>query len=150
MSNEHLELWDDLLIHGIGKGMDYGIDLIPFLDVVADALSTNSDPTATSTIVVVEFLFRQLAQTIAESDQLPTTFLEYANETMRSTYPPEPRNRHRSLWMLRQLAIVIENCPRESLSDFLKSLQDGLTLWFADEYSGFPETDYDDVRHYFR
>lgn len=72
---------------------------------------------------------------------LPSNILGLASETMRATYPPEPRNKQLALWMLRSLAAVIEHSPDEFCFRLLEVVQEGLCLWLSDEFGVWSENE---------
>ncbi|TFY80918.1 hypothetical protein EWM64_g3097 [Hericium alpestre] len=80
---------------------------------------------------------------ISEATDVPGTLLEFVNDTLVSTYPPEPRNLNASRWLLRNLTQLVDKCPVEMLRCVLEIIQDGLATWISDEYRIFNQDDYD-------
>jgi len=96
----------------------------------------------------VDLLFANLEA--PEMRDLPLNVLELASETMKATYPPEPMNYQVSMWMVRSLATAVEHCPMEFCLKLLQTVQEGLSLWLADESSAWLENDMTyDVRFLF-
>lgn len=139
------ETWEDLLIQGMTRALDLGRDSVLFLDDVGEALSTHFDMTATSATGAADCLLRHLAFLVDDITQVPKHLLEFVNESLRCTYPPAPNARTPCFWVQRTLTGLVEKCPQACIEDFLASLQEGLTTWFADEHSAFQGEDYDDV-----
>ena len=70
---------------------------------------------------------------------IPQNLLELVSDTMRATYPPEPRNKAIAMWLARSLMSVVENCPVEFCLSVLRTVKEGLCLWFADECEAWTE-----------
>jgi hypothetical protein len=146
LNQDHLAIWEKLLRLGIDKANDAGIETVAFLDLAGETLSQDFDPTSASTCSVADLLLSVLAEKWAEEDFLvPSGLTAYVNEALRSIYPPEAANMTPSGWMLRTLMKTIENCPTIRVSELLSQLQEGLSVWFADEYRYFSGEDFDDV-----
>ncbi|KAF7365027.1 hypothetical protein MVEN_00373800 [Mycena venus] len=141
LSDPDYELWDAFLGHGIDKALDYGLDEDGVLNHVASFIVKVYDPTSTTASRVAESLLEQLEK--VELRELPESLFELVNDTLRSSYPPEPRNKQRALWTLRSLQRAIENCPPELVVDMLRLIEDGLCTWVSDEHQALSEADYD-------
>lgn len=70
---------------------------------------------------------------------IPQNLLELVSDTMRATYPPEPRNKAIAMWLARSLMNVVENCPVEFCLNVLQMVEESLCLWLADEYGAWTE-----------
>ncbi|CCM01174.1 uncharacterized protein FIBRA_03222 [Fibroporia radiculosa] len=140
MSTEDVEAWDKLLQTTIAKGLDYGIDSVSVIDQIAAKILSNHDPTLTSSTRVVDLLLSHLE--INEARQIPSEVMEFANDTLVSSYPPEPRNKVTALWMIRSLTRIIDACPIELSLSMFEILQEGLSLWIADDYQVFTAEEY--------
>ena len=81
---------------------------------------------------------------------IPQNLLELVSDTMRATYPPEPRNKSIAMWLVRSLMNVVENCPVEFCLSVLQTLKESLCMWFADECGAWTEDHFAyDVGHFF-
>jgi hypothetical protein len=60
--------------------------------------------------------------------------LGFVNDTLVSTYPPEPQNNVASMWLIRAAMRVVDTCPVKRLCEVVGSLQDGLSVWVADQH----------------
>ncbi|KAJ7442615.1 hypothetical protein FB451DRAFT_1297033 [Mycena latifolia] len=140
LSESDFGLWETFLGHAIDKGLDYGADAVNVLDHVAAIIMKGQSPTSTTASRVADALLSQL--TIEEVRELPETLFEFINDTLRSSYPPEPRNTQQALWTLRSVARAIENCPLELLGELLCLVEDGLCLWVSDAHQALSDTDY--------
>lgn len=132
LSNEDFDTWERLLCHGIEKALDYGFDAVSVLDHVAATISQNLDPTFTSATRIADLLLSHVDMTVAR--QIPEAIIEFVNETLRSSYPPEPRNTQLSMWMIRSLTRIVETCPAELILHLLEILEEGLCAWISDEH----------------
>ncbi|KAJ7486049.1 hypothetical protein B0H11DRAFT_2016731 [Mycena galericulata] len=134
------DLWEKFLGHGIDKALDYGLEAVGVLDHVAAIVVKEHNPTSTTTCRVADALLSHL--TIEDARELPEALFEFINDALRSSYPPEPRNKQQALWTLRSVARVIEYCPSEHVVDLLRLIEDGLCTWISDEHQVLSETEY--------
>ncbi len=116
------------------------MDASEFIDSVATTVSQNLDPTVTSATRITDALISRVD--MADVRQIPTSLVDLVNETLRTSYPPEPSNMTTSLWMVRSLVRMLETCPPELISNALNVLQEGLSLWISDEFKAFKPSDY--------
>ena len=70
---------------------------------------------------------------------IPQNLLDLVSDTMRATYPPEPRNKGIAMWLVRSLMGVVENCPVEFCLSLLRTLKESLCMWLADECGAWSE-----------
>ena len=70
---------------------------------------------------------------------IPQNLLELVSDTMRATYPPEPRNKGIAMWLVRSLMGVVENCPVEFCLSVLQTMKESLCMWLADECGAWTE-----------
>ncbi|KAJ7095727.1 hypothetical protein B0H15DRAFT_1019816 [Mycena belliarum] len=140
LCDSDFELWDALILHAVDKGLDYGVDAVAVFDHVAAILMEGQSPTSTTSSRVADVLLTRLE--IEEVRELPEALFEFINDTLRSSYPPEPRNAQQALWTLRSVARTIENCPAELVEELLRLIEVGLCLWVSDEHKALSETDY--------
>lgn len=143
LDSDGSNLWQKLLKFGINKALDYGVDAVTFIDKVAENISQRSDPTCMSSGFVVDTLLNQVD--ICDAREVPDGLVEYVNETLRSSYPPQPRNKPSLSWMLRTLSNTIDKCPKELLWGLLEGIQEGLSIWILDEDQALPGIEYNDV-----
>ena len=79
---------------------------------------------------------------------IPQNLLELVSDTMRATYPPEPRNKAMAMWLARSLMGVVENCPVEFCLSVLQTVKESLCMWLADECGAWMEDHFTyDVGH---
>jgi hypothetical protein len=110
------------------------------LDHVAAIIVKGHNPTSTMASRVADILISQLV--IDEVREIPETFFEFINETLRSSYPPEPRNKQQTLWTLRSVSRIIDSCPSELVVDLLRLLEEGLCLWMSDGHKALSDVEY--------
>lgn len=140
MTNDEFDTWDNFLQHAVNKALDYGIDASTVLDRVAEIVSENPCPAYASSTRVADLLLTHLD--MADARQLPSYIFDFVNDTLQSTYPPEPRNKVTSIWMIRSLIRVVDACPVELRLNLLETLQEGISLWISDEFHVFNEDEY--------
>lgn len=81
---------------------------------------------------------------------IPQNLLDLVSDTMRATYPPEPRNKGIAMWLVRSLTNVVENCPVEFCLSVLQTLKESLCMWLADECGAWTEEHFTyDVKLFF-
>ncbi|THH29109.1 hypothetical protein EUX98_g5073 [Antrodiella citrinella] len=80
---------------------------------------------------------------ISDARQVPTGMFEFVNETLTSSYPPDQRNVITSMWLLRTLTRLIDECPVELSENVLELLQEGLSAWISDEFSALTVQEYE-------
>ncbi|PPQ76516.1 hypothetical protein CVT26_013350 [Gymnopilus dilepis] len=138
-SSEDYNAWEELLAYTSSKALDDGLDTINVLDRLASFVShfQTAGMHPAPSMRLVDFMFTHI--NADEMSELPSEVLELASTTMRTTYPPEPRNKQIGMWMVRSLMAVIEHCPVELCLRMLQSLEEGLCLWLADECQTWTE-----------
>ncbi|KAJ7796184.1 hypothetical protein B0H14DRAFT_3495078 [Mycena olivaceomarginata] len=141
LSDSDYELWEAFLGHGIDKGCDHGLDTVAVLDHVASIVVKEHNPTSTTAYRIAESLLENLEK--EEMRELPESLFELVNDTLRSSYPPAPRNKQHALWTLRSLQRTIDNCPTELVMDMLGFIEEGLCTWVSDEHQALSEAEYD-------
>lgn len=135
-----MESWDNLLGRTTHKALDCGIDPDAVVDQLAQTISQDCDPSLASSTRVAEILLGSFD--MADVRELPECLFELINLTLVSSYPPEPRNKVLSMWMIRTLTRAIETCPLELVSSLLSSIQDGFSIWVSDEYKVVTEEEF--------
>lgn len=100
-----------------------------------------------STVRIAEYLLSGLDRHIEMCGSLPVTFVELVHDIMVTSYPPHPRFRLISQWLIRSLQTVIDACPPDLLVDMLERMQEGICIWIGDECEIFSTEQYSsDVR----
>jgi len=132
LSGEDFALWEDFLATTTTKALDHGVDSYTVLDNIASFVSSFQSPDSSpfSSARIADLLLTHLDT--PEIRELPTNLVDLVAETMRMTYPPEPRNKQVMMWMTRSLSSVIENCPPEFCMSLFETLQEGLCIWLND------------------
>ena len=139
MSDDDLNVWESILGSCMNKALDEGVESVRVIEYISGLISSTHIPTSTSSTRVVDVLLSHLD--VTEISEVPCALLELVNDTLQSTYPPEPRNKMTSLWLIRTVTRLVETCPVKLLYRTLCALQDGAIIWIADAYDVF----YDDV-----
>ncbi|KAJ7195459.1 hypothetical protein GGX14DRAFT_474774 [Mycena pura] len=140
LSDADYELWEAFLGYGIDKALDYGLEAGAVLDFVASSIAKDYNPTTTGTSRIADALLSQLP--VEDMRELPEAFFELINDTLRSSYPPEPRNKQQAIWTLRSVVRTVEQCPLELVLDLLQLLADGLCTWLSDAHQTLSESEY--------
>jgi hypothetical protein len=79
---------------------------------------------------------------MSDVHELSGELFSFVNDVLVSTYPPEPRNKITSMWMIRSLTRVVDACPADLRMDLLKTIQDGLRVWIHDGHEAVGEEEY--------
>lgn len=129
----------------VDKALDYGLDALTVFDHVGSAITSDFSPTHTSSTGVADILLGHLD--LSDAQQVPAGLFEFVNESLTSSYPPNQHDMITSTWPLRSLAKIIEETPASLLQGLLEFVQDGISVWLADEYEALPMEQYEcDVR----
>ena len=137
MSSEDLDAWDATLQVCLARVLDDGADAARVLDHLAGTIASTHIPTGPSATRAAELLLGHL-ETPPEAPAL----LGFVNDTFVSTYPPEPQNKVASMWLLRAATRVVDTCPVSNLCEVVGALQEGLSVWIADQYQVFTMEEY--------
>lgn len=140
LNDSDLTVWEDLLRHAVGKGLDDGVDAGTVIDELAELISQNHCPTSSSCTRVADILLSHLD--MGEVRQAPDALLNYVNNVLIATYPPNPRNTTTSIWLIRSLTRSIDTCPSELLLGLLEILQDSLCTWISDDRESLADGEY--------
>ncbi len=142
LGNEDSKKWEEFLQYAFDKALDYGLDSIAVLDTIAGLVSRHRGPSSISASTqVADLLMSHLD--MKEIREVPDELMEFVNNTMRLTYPPETGNQDISRWMIRTLTNVIEHCPIGLGSGLLDLVQEGICVWVADEQKVWSADDYE-------
>ncbi|KAJ6525284.1 hypothetical protein DFH09DRAFT_1416643 [Mycena vulgaris] len=143
LSDSDFVLWDSFLEYAIEKGFDYSLDAVNVLEHVAGIIAKAHNPASTTASRIVDTLLNHFLSIDSEAvRELPETLFEFTNDTLRSSYPPEPRNTQQAQWTLRSVARAVELCPPELLMDLLRLIEDGICVWVSDAHQAFNDEDY--------
>jgi hypothetical protein len=142
LDNDDFEVWDEFLKFAMNKALDYGVDCSTVLDQVATTVSQNPTPAFTDSARIADLLLTHLE--ISDARQVPSGLFDFVNDTLQSTYPPEPRNKVTSSWLLRSLTRIIDACPAELALNLFETIRDGISFWISDSYEVFTEREYED------
>jgi hypothetical protein len=140
LDNEDFELWDDFLWFTRNKAYDFGIDPITVLDHLAETISRHHTPAFVTSTRVADLLLTHLE--ISEARQIPEYLFGFVNDVFIATYPPEPRNKITSMWMIRTFTRVVDGCPGELCLGLLETMQDGMCTWVYDECEILSQEEY--------
>ena len=137
MGTEDLDAWDATLQSCLGRVLDEGADTARVLDHVAGTIASTHIPTGASATRAADILLGHL-----ETPHEAPALLGFVNDTLVSTYPPEPRNKVASMWLMRTVKKVVGTCPGRMLREVVAALQEGLSVWVADQYRVFTAEEY--------
>jgi hypothetical protein len=137
MSSEDLDAWDATLQVCVGRVLDEGADAARVLDHLAGTIASTHIPTGASATRAAELMLSHL-----ETPHDAPALLGFVNDTFVSTYPPEPRNKVGSMWLIRAATRVVDTCPVDKLREVVGALQEGLSVWIADQHQVFTEEEY--------
>lgn len=141
MSDDDFSSWESFLQYTMNKGLDYGIDGPAVLDRVASTIAhSHITPDFSSATRVADLLLSNLD--FVDIRQIPVDMMEFINDTLIGIYPPEPRNKVTSCWMLRALTRAIDACPLDLRLDLFEKVQDGLCIWISDDFQAFTQDEY--------
>lgn len=137
MGSEDLDAWDATLQICLARVLDDGADAGRVLDHLAGTIASTHIPTGASATRAAELMLSHL-----ETPPDAPALLGFANDTLVSTYPPEPQNKVASMWLIRTATRVVDTCPVNKLCEVVGSLQEGLGVWIADQYRVFTAEEY--------
>jgi hypothetical protein len=137
MGSEDLDAWDASLQVCIAHVLDDGADATRVLDHLAGTIASTHIPTGLSATRAAELMLGHL-----ETPPDAPALLGFANDTLVSTYPPEPQNKVASMWLIRAATRVVDTCPVNKLGEVLGSLLEGMCVWIADQYRVFTVEEY--------
>lgn len=129
MSREDLDAWDATLQVCLTRVLDDGGETTRVLDHLAGTIASTHIPTGASATRAAELLLSHL-----ESPPDAPALLGFVNDTLVSTYPPEPQNKVASMWLIRAATRVVDTCPVKKLREVVGALQEGFSVWVADQY----------------
>lgn len=142
MSVKDVEQWEAALKYCIDLALDRE-EKEPYilLDRLAWIIGSIHVPTTTTSTRIADILLSNFE--INESTtELPMKLFELVSDTLSSTYPPEPRNKTVSFWLIRTVTRVADKCPPALLGDILNALQEGVAMWVADDYRALSLDEY--------
>ena len=142
-SGEDIKVWEQLFTYTLDKALDNGADPDSVLEEIAATVYEHQTPTWTSATRIVDLIASRLGPTNLKE----TSVLKLANKTLISAYPAS-RDTVITAWLIRSVTRIVEESPTPLAPYVLDQIQDGLSLWFADESTMFSAEEYEfDVRH---
>lgn len=139
-SNDEFGVWDGFLRHAMNKANDNGMDAMVVLDHVASVVARSPCPAFASSTRIADLLLSHCE--MDDIRELPTNVFELVNDTLLSTYPPEPRNLKPSMWLIASLTRAVDACPVDLRLSLLEAIQDGVGVWLSDECRVFTRDEY--------
>lgn len=139
-NNDEFALWDGFLRQTMNKANDNGTDAMVVLDHVASLVTRSPCPGFASLTRVADLLLSHCE--MDDIRELPANVFELVNDTLLSTYPPEPHNLKPSMWLIVSLTRAIDACPVDLRLSLLEATQDGIAAWLSDEYRVFTRDEY--------
>ena len=140
LNNDEFGVWDGFLRHTMNKANDNGTDAMMVLNHVAGLIARSPCPAFASSTRVADLLLSHCE--MDDTRELPTNLFELVNDTLLSTYPPEPRNLKPSMWLIASLTRAVDTCPVDLRLSLLEAIQDGVGGWLSDEYCVFTRDEY--------
>lgn len=140
LNNEDFAIWDTFLCDAMDRATDGGLDSMILLDHVAADLARVPCPAHASFTRVADLLLTHFD--IGDARQIPSNVFDFVNDTLLSTYPPEPRNLKPCTWLIVTLTRIVDACPPGQLLQLLQAIQDGISIWVSDECGVFTEDEY--------
>ena len=142
-SGEDIKVWEQLFTYTLDKALDNGADPGSVLEEIAATVHEHHTPTWTSATRIVDLIVSKLGPTNLKE----TSALKLANKTLISAYPAS-RDTVIAAWLIRSVTRIVEESSTPLAPYVLDQIQDGLSLWFADESTVFSAEEYEfDVRH---
>jgi len=141
LASEDYNLWEDLLAYTTSKILDHGLDSSTVLDSIASFVSAFQIPGTHS------YLSTRLADLLLshldaqEMRNIPQALVDLVSDTMRSDYPPDPKDKPVMRWLARSLMTLVEKCPTEFCLQILQAVQEGVSLWLGDECGAWDEAE---------
>ncbi|THH07269.1 hypothetical protein EW145_g3491 [Phellinidium pouzarii] len=142
MSDPDLSSWSSLLSYAIDAGAKVYVSAPEVLECVVQCIERQHLISLSSTLRVADHLLSAFEKDIRDCRSLPAGLVDLVHEILVTAYPPQPRNKIVAVWLLRSLQMTISNCPPVLVIELLEVLQDGLSIWIADECALFSEEDY--------
>ncbi|CAK5284065.1 unnamed protein product [Mycena citricolor] len=138
--NQDCQLWEVYLGLVLSQALDQGLDTNDVLEQLSRSIIKEHIPISTTASRIADILLSHLK--LDAAIQVPDTLFEFVNDTLRSSYPPEPRNKLQSLWTLRSVGKAIDQCDVEHLVALLGVLAEGLSVWLVDEHRALSDDEY--------
>ena len=141
-SGEDVRVWERLFTYTLDKALDDGAEPGAVLEEIAATVHEHHTPTWTSATRIVDLIISKLSiENLKE-----TSVLKLANQTLIWAYST-PQDTVITTWLIRSLTRIVEESPSSLAPSVLDQLQEGLSLWFADESLVFSTGEYEfDVR----
>lgn len=141
-SGEDVRVWERLFTYTLDKALDDGAEPGAVLEEIAATVHEHHTPTWTSAARIVDLIISKLnIENLKE-----TSALKLANQTLTWAYST-PQDTVITTWLIRSLTRIVEESPSSLAPSVLDQVQEGLSLWFADEGLVFSTGEYEfDVR----
>ncbi|KAI6039330.1 hypothetical protein EDC04DRAFT_1755812 [Pisolithus marmoratus] len=140
LNNEDFTIWDGFLRDAMNRARDGGSDAMTLLDDIAVDLARVPCPANASFTRLADILLTQFD--IGDARQVSSNVFDFVNDTLLSTYPPEPRNLKPCTWLIATLTRIVDACPIDQLVELLQAIQDGVGIWVSDKCGVFAEDEY--------
>jgi hypothetical protein len=126
----------------LDKALDNGAEPGSVLEEVAATVLEHYTPTWTSATRIVDLIVSKLgAANLKEASAI-----KLANHTLISAYSAT-QDTVTATWLIRSVTRIVEESPTSLSPSVLDQIQDGLSVWFADENSVFTTEEFEfDVR----
>lgn len=137
-SGEDVRVWEHLFTYTLDKALDNGAEPGKTLEEIAATVYAHYTPAWTSATRIVDLIVSKLSLANLEE----TSTLKLANQTLVSAYST-PVDTVVTTWLIRSLTRIVEESPTPIVPCVLDQVQEGLSLWFADENSVFSVEEYE-------
>jgi hypothetical protein len=109
MGSEDLDAWDATLQVCLARLLDDSADAARVLDHLAGTIASTHIPTDASATRAAELMLSHL-----ETPPDAPALLGFTNDTLISTYPPEPHYKVASMWLIRTATRIVDMCIARS------------------------------------
>lgn len=137
-SEEDINVWERLFTYTLDKALDNGAEQGSVLEEVAATVLEHHTPGWTSATRIADLILSKLG--VANLKE--TSAVKLANQALISAYSVAQDTVITS-WLIRSVTRIVEESPTSLAPCILDQIQDGLSLWFADENSVFSVEEYE-------
>lgn len=138
LSGDDIRVWEILFTYTLDKALDNGAEPGSVLEEVAATILEHHTPAWTSATRIVDLIVSKLGA----ANLKETSAIKLANQALISAYSA-PQDTVITTWLIRSVTRVVEESPTSITPYVLDQIQDGLSLWFADESSVFSVEEYE-------
>jgi hypothetical protein len=136
VDSDDTRLWEMLFQRAVTFTEEINDERAFLLNSIAKAV-----PKSCFTLPIVDMLLSKM-EDVEEMREAPSMLLTRIDEQLSASYA-SPDNEHiPAMWVLRSLTQLISFCPKTLLLDIFEHLEDGLSLWIADDEAQLVESDY--------